>query len=173
MTDSPEPFCYPLPTRRATRRLARALAPLLSGGDVVVLSGGLGAGKTFFTRALCRALGLASDVRVTSPTFALVNPLPTEPPIAHADLYRLNAPGDVAELGLLELREQGHLLLVEWGARFIDAFGPDVLELAIEQGPRRAVLHGTGPRSRCVVRTIASLPVDAPRSARPERSRGC
>jgi tRNA threonylcarbamoyl adenosine modification protein YjeE len=147
MSDEPTHH-WPLPTRRATRELGRALARVLAPGDVVILSGALGAGKTFLVRALCRALGLASEQRVTSPTFALINQLPTEPPVAHADLYRLGSAAELDELGLRELRERGFVLLVEWGERFAAELGPDVLELSIQLQPRRALLSATGPRSR-------------------------
>ncbi len=88
----PEDVWQPLPTRKATKRLGQALARALAPGDVVVLSGALGAGKTFLVRALCRALGLDESVRVVSPTFTLIRELPTVPAIAHADLYRLSLP---------------------------------------------------------------------------------
>ena len=81
------PNMIPLPDKLATKRLARRIAPHLSAGDLVVLSGPLGSGKTFFTRALCRALGLPEEMRVPSPTFTLVHEHATEPPIAHADVY--------------------------------------------------------------------------------------
>jgi tRNA threonylcarbamoyl adenosine modification protein YjeE len=152
----------PLPTRRDTRRLGRALAAALAPGDVVVLSGSLGAGKTFLVRALCRALGLDHRVRVVSPTFTLIRELGTVPPIAHADLYRLADPEQTRELGLLELRDQGRVLLVEWGEQHAEALGPDRLLLRIQLGPRRVSLQADGPRSEALRRAvIASLRADA------------
>lgn len=141
-------LAWPLPNKRATRALARALAPLLAGGDLLILAGALGAGKTFFTRELARALGLAATARVTSPTFTLVHQYPTEPQLVHADLYRLE--GDLralGELGLLPARDDGALLVVEWGLPFERALGGDALVLALERDPRKAVLSATGRRS--------------------------
>jgi tRNA threonylcarbamoyl adenosine modification protein YjeE len=149
---------HELPTRRATKRLARALARALQPGDAVILSGALGAGKTFLVRALCRALGLDEGVRVVSPTFTLIRELPTVPPVAHADLFRLAHPEDAHELGLSELRERGMVLLVEWGEAHADALGPDRLLLGIELGPRRARLLASGPRSEALrARVLAAL----------------
>ena len=139
-----------LPTRRSTRRLGRALARALAPGDAVILSGALGAGKTFLVRALCRALGLGEGVRVVSPTFTLIRELETEPRVAHADLYRLTSPGDARELGLMELRDRGMALLVEWGEQHAEALGPDRLLLRIELAPRRAGLSASGPRSEAL-----------------------
>jgi tRNA threonylcarbamoyladenosine biosynthesis protein TsaE len=136
-----------LPTRRATKRFARALARAVLPGDALILSGPLGAGKTFLVRALCRALGLAATVRVVSPTFTLIRELGTVPPLAHADLYRLGEGEDVAQLGLLELRDRGFVLIVEWGERYPEAVGPDSLTVAIVLGPRRVSLRASGPRS--------------------------
>jgi tRNA threonylcarbamoyladenosine biosynthesis protein TsaE len=145
-----------LPTRRATIRLARRLAPHLRGGDLVVLAGSLGAGKTFFTRALCRAFGLPERVAVTSPTFTLVHELETDPPVAHADVYRLEQPSAVRELGLDAMRDDGYVVLVEWGAPFIDLLGGDALVVALELVPgRRAVIRATGPRSEQIAAALA------------------
>ena len=107
-----------LPTRRATVRLARAVAAALGPGDLLILGGDLGAGKTFFTRALCRALGLSPRTRVTSPTFTLVHEHETRLPVAHADLYRLRDPDELGELGLRERRGEGAVVVVEWGAPY-------------------------------------------------------
>jgi tRNA threonylcarbamoyladenosine biosynthesis protein TsaE len=139
----------PLPDKRATRALARELAPLLAGGDLLILTGVLGAGKTFFARELARALGLPAGQRVTSPTFTLVHEYGTEPKLVHADLYRLE--GDLhqlGELGLLPARDDGALLVVEWGLPFERALGGDALVLTLERDPRKAVLSATGRRSQ-------------------------
>jgi len=78
-----------------TVALARVLAALLEPGDVIGLEGGLGAGKTTFTRAAVHGLGVPEEIAVTSPTFALLHQYQGRLPIAHADFYRL---GDEAEL---------------------------------------------------------------------------
>lgn len=138
-----------LPEKRATRALARELAPLLAGGDLLILTGVLGAGKTYFARELARALGLPAGQRVTSPTFTLVHEYGTEPKLVHADLYRLE--GDLrqlGELGLLPARDDGALLVVEWGLPFERALGGDALVLTLERDPRKAVLSATGRRSQ-------------------------
>ena len=137
----------PLPTRRDTKRLARSLARHLEPGDLVILSGELGAGKTFLVRAVCRALGLPEQLPVTSPTFTLVHELPTRPPVAHSDLYRLGSAHEVRELGLSALRDEGRVLLVEWGEPYAGQLGGDALVIRIALFPRRAELWATGPRS--------------------------
>ena len=162
MSDTALPTRIELPTRRATRQLARALAHALEPGDAVILSGALGAGKTFLVRALCRALGLDPGVRVVSPTFTLIRELDTVPPVAHADLYRLTRREEADELGLIERRERGSVLLVEWGAPYAEALGPDRLTLAIELGPRRACIGADGPRSEAIRRTIVAALTPAP-----------
>lgn len=140
------PVSYDLPTEEHTERLAATLAPLLAPGDLLVLSGELGAGKTFFTRALCRSLGLAEEVRVTSPTFTLVHEYQARLPVSHADLYRLHHEEEVCELGLDAHREEGRLLVVEWGSPFVDLLGGDALELAFSVEPRRVVVSAIGGR---------------------------
>ena len=144
-----------LPTRRATTRLAARVAPPLEAGDLLVLSGALGAGKTFFVRALCRALGLPASVPVTSPTFSLIVEHDTRPPLAHADLYRLSTPNDVQGLGLDHQRDDGRLVVVEWGEPFIALLGGDALILALALDPRRASFSATGSRSRRILADLA------------------
>lgn len=143
-----------LPTERATRDLAARVAPHLAAGDLVVLSGPLGSGKTFFARALCRALGLPPRVRVPSPTFTLVHEHPTTPPVSHADLYRLRDENDVRGLGLDAQRDDGRVLLVEWGEPYVAALGGDALVLELSLEPRRAKLRATGPRSNALLAAV-------------------
>ncbi|HMJ14255.1 MAG TPA: tRNA (adenosine(37)-N6)-threonylcarbamoyltransferase complex ATPase subunit type 1 TsaE [Polyangiaceae bacterium] len=142
-----------LPTRRATVIAARKLAPMLRGRDLIILDGPLGSGKTFFVRALCRALALPHAERVTSPTFTLVHEYPTEPAMAHADLYRLNSSGDVLALGLDAMREDGKLTVVEWGRPYLAELGGDALLLEFALDPRRLAISATGPRSREILAT--------------------
>jgi tRNA threonylcarbamoyladenosine biosynthesis protein TsaE len=117
----------PLRTRRDTRRLGAAIARVLAPGDLVVLSGALGAGKTFLVRAVLHVLGVSG--RVTSPTFTLMQEYATPRGlVVHADLYRLLAApatlrAEVARLGLRDLRGEGAILLVEWGEDALEALG--------------------------------------------------
>jgi len=144
-----------LPARRDTRRLGAAIAGVLEAGDLAVLSGDLGAGKTFLVRAIARALGV--ETAVTSPTYALVQEYATKrAPLVHVDLYRLRGPGlaaEVARLGLRERRREGAILLVEWGEDAADALGgePDlVVSLAIA-GELERVATLSGPRADGIV----------------------
>jgi len=133
-----------LPTRRDTKQLARCLAPALRPGDLVVLSGPLGSGKTFFVRAILRALGVPQRVSVTSPTFTLVHEYEARLPLVHADLYRLKNAREVRQLGLDAMRDEGTAVLVEWGEPFIEALGGDALLLTLSVQPRVAELASTG-----------------------------
>ena len=103
-----------LPDLAAVERFGARIAARLRAGDVVALSGTLGAGKTTLARAILAALGHAGDV--PSPTFTLIETYAAPPlrlPVVHADFYRLEDPREVRELGLDDYRE-GAALLAEW-----------------------------------------------------------
>ncbi|HEY0270260.1 MAG TPA: tRNA (adenosine(37)-N6)-threonylcarbamoyltransferase complex ATPase subunit type 1 TsaE [Sphingomonas sp.] len=119
----------------ATEAIGARLALLLAPGDVVALSGDLGAGKTSLARGVLAALGLAGEA--PSPTFAIVQPYaPPETmlPVAHVDLYRLEDPGDAGELALDDYRADG-ALLVEWPERLGARLWPDALRLRLDPDP--------------------------------------
>jgi tRNA threonylcarbamoyladenosine biosynthesis protein TsaE len=102
-TDSPE----------ATRAVAAALGELLVAGDVVLLVGDLGVGKTAFTQGLARGLGV--DEPVTSPTFTIVQEYAGRLPLAHVDVYRLDRVQDLYDLGFDEMVDGDGVTVVEWG----------------------------------------------------------
>lgn len=99
-----------------TERLAETLAGSMRGGEVVLLSGELGSGKTAFVRGMARALGVDPE-EVASPTFVLLTSYPGRLRLHHADLYRLAGNGDDGELGLEELPGPGGVLAIEWAER--------------------------------------------------------
>ena len=118
----------------ATRALAAALAPLCRAGDVVLLVGDLGAGKTVFAQGFAAALGVAGPV--TSPTFALVRQYRCGPdsPVStliHADVYRTGSVAEVADLALAELVEEDAVAVVEWGELAAPALGDSALEVTL------------------------------------------
>lgn len=98
----------------STRAIAAAVASVTRPGDVILLSGDMGAGKTVFAQGFGRALGVTEPM--TSPTFTLVNSYDCgRLTLHHADLYRLDRTGEVADLALAELADLSGILLVEWG----------------------------------------------------------
>jgi len=114
----------------ATAAVAEQLARQLKGGDVVALSGNLGAGKTTFVRYLLAALGHQGEV--PSPTFAIVQPYDHMMlAVWHADLYRIENPAELAEIGLDSIGDDA-ALLVEWPERAGPAAWPDALRLTFE-----------------------------------------
>lgn len=142
---------FDLADEAATRALAARLLPLLRPGDVVTLSGPLGAGKTAFARALIQA-ALGDDAEVPSPTFTLVQTydLPVGA-LWHFDLYRLSGPDEVFELGWDEVA--GAIALVEWADRLGPLLPADHLAVTLELVPgrpdaRRAIFTGHGRWAR-------------------------
>jgi tRNA threonylcarbamoyladenosine biosynthesis protein TsaE len=123
-----------LPDAAATESFGVRLAAVVRPGDVIALSGPLGAGKTSIARGLLAALGLADEA--PSPTFAIVQPYEppeTRLPVMHVDLYRIEQVEELDELGLDEAREEW-VLLIEWPER-APGHWPDALALALDFAP--------------------------------------
>ena len=113
-----------------TIAVARSLAQLLGPGDVVLLSGGLGAGKTTFAKGLAAGLGVVDEV--VSPTFTLVREYEGRLPLVHVDVYRLETEHEVLDLGLDDLVGDDGVLVVEWGDVAATALGAERLEVRLE-----------------------------------------
>jgi tRNA threonylcarbamoyl adenosine modification protein YjeE len=121
----------------ATTRLGEDIAAALKSGDLILLEGDLGAGKTTLARGLIRALAGDPALEVPSPTFTLVQSYETRLSVAHLDLYRLASPSELAELGLEEALATG-AVLVEWPERAADALPPGGIRIALaHQGEGR------------------------------------
>ena len=128
-------FTATLANEEATRRFAIDIAAALEPGDLVTLSGDLGAGKTTFARALIRYLAGDDTIEVPSPTFTLIQTyeLPRFP-LVHADLYRLSGAAELAELGFDDLPE-GAVVLLEWPDRAAGLLPPDRLDIGLTLAP--------------------------------------
>jgi N-acetylmuramate 1-kinase len=135
-TLDPSSFSVALPDEHATARLAVDIASALEPGDLVTLSGDLGAGKTTFARALIRYLANDRTIEVPSPTFTLMQTysLP-QFPLVHADLFRLSGSAELAELGFDDLPE-GTVVLVEWPDRAAGFLPPDRIDVALTLAPK-------------------------------------
>jgi tRNA threonylcarbamoyladenosine biosynthesis protein TsaE len=112
-----------------TKALAAALAELARPGDLVLLAGELGAGKTAFAQGFGAALGITE--RITSPTFTLVSQYRGRLELNHLDVYRLDQLSEIADLGLSEMLDDGGVTLIEWGDVIVPALPADYLEVRL------------------------------------------
>jgi tRNA threonylcarbamoyl adenosine modification protein YjeE len=158
---NPSTFSTALANEAATANLMADLALLIGAGDVITLSGDLGAGKTAAARALIRDLAGDPDIEVPSPTFTLAQSYDLAPfPLVHADLYRINDPTELEEIGLSPLPD-GVTVLIEWPERAPSALPPDRIDIAFSHRPalgstaRAAEITGHGKAAAQVTRLEA------------------
>lgn len=142
----------------ATERLGRALGRLLEDGDLVLLSGELGAGKTRFVKGLAEGCGAARAREVVSPTFLRLEQY-GDPPrrLRHIDAYRMHGGADLESLGLSELVGPGGYTVVEWPERVEEALPRDGVLVRFEhRGPRarRLTFSARGPRGRALLAAL-------------------
>ncbi len=116
-----------------TEALGRALAARLGPGDVVAYRGGLGMGKTAFTRGLAQGLGCTG--RVTSPTFTIVNEYPGPLPLFHFDMYRLESSDSLFDIGWEDYLDRGGVCAVEWSEQVADAIPPEAVTVDFRRCP--------------------------------------
>lgn len=131
-----------------TRDLATALSALARPGDIVVLAGDLGAGKTAFVQGFGRGLGVTG--RITSPTFTIVHVYDGgRLPIHHLDVYRLDQLSEALDLGLAEMLDEGGVVLIEWGDAITPILPHDYLEVRLTFGEgdddRQLAVRPVGP----------------------------
>jgi len=158
---APATFSLELANETATARLMADLALLIGPGDIITLSGDLGAGKSAAARAMIRYLADDEALEVPSPTFTLAQTyeLPAFP-VIHADLYRINDSAELEEIGLSPL-PVGTLALIEWPARAASALPPDRIDIALSHRPgfdadaRTVIISGYGTGAAVVERLQA------------------
>ena len=157
----PTTFSLALSNETATAHLMADLALLIGPGDVITLSGDLGAGKTAAARALIRYLAADDAIEVPSPTFTLVQAYDLPPfQLLHADLYRINDASELEEIGLSPLPE-GTVALIEWPERAPAALPSDRIDIALSHRPalgstaRAAEITGYGKAAAQVARLMA------------------
>ncbi len=157
----PTTFSLALSNETATANLMADLVLLIGPGDVITLSGDLGAGKTAAARAMIRYLAGDDQLEVPSPTFTLAQVYDLPPfPLVHADLYRINDPAELEEIGLSPLPE-GTVALIEWPERAPSALPEDRIDIALSHRPalgstaRAAEITGYGKAAAQVARLKA------------------
>jgi tRNA threonylcarbamoyl adenosine modification protein YjeE len=157
---APAIFSVALPNETATAQLMADLALLVGPGDVITLSGDLGAGKTAAARAMIRYLAGDDELEVPSPTFTLAQSYELAFPLIHADLYRIDDVSELEEIGLSPLPE-GTLALIEWPERAPEAMPADRIDIALSHRPalgstaRAAEITGHGKAAAIVERLQA------------------
>ena len=137
-----------VPSTDAMRALGRRLAGLLRAGDLVILSGALGAGKTTLVQGIGEGLGVRGPV--TSPTFVIARVHPSVtggPDLVHADAYRLASPAEVDDLDL-DATVDSSVTVIEWGGGLAEGLAPDRLEVAISPAGQGRAVRVTGHGER-------------------------
>lgn len=114
-----------------TREFGRNIGKDLHGGEIILLHGDLGAGKTLLTKGIAEGLGIKGSLSVVSPSFTLVNVYKARLDIVHVDLYRLSS-DEIHELGLEDYMDKEHVMVVEWAEKAGDFFTGKTLDITIE-----------------------------------------
>ncbi len=139
-----------------TERLGNVLGELLQSNDVVCLSGDLGAGKTALSRGIAIAQGVA-DAEVSSPTFSIMNIYNgTNNEVRHFDLYRLNSPSELEDIGFYEYAGGDGITLIEWAELFTSELPPEHLQITLSIIPegRLIKISAVGERNEELVRQV-------------------
>ncbi len=157
-------LCLVSHAAQETIALGERLGALLAPGDVLVLTGDLGAGKTQLTKGIAAGMGVADEV--TSPTFTILMVHEgASMPLHHFDLYRLDDPDQLEDIGLYETLDGDGACVIEWGEQFVEEIGPERLDVVIvrlddqapsgEEPPREVRLVAHGARAQRLLQELA------------------
>lgn len=155
--------CFVTRTTDETIALGRRLGQLLQPGDVLVLTGDLGAGKTQLTKGMAAGMGITDDV--TSPTFNILMVYDgAQMPLYHFDLYRLDDPAQLEDIGFYDVLGSDGPCVIEWGEQFADEIGPERLDVFLtrldelaspgDEPPRQVRLVSHGSRASALVMQV-------------------
>lgn len=149
--------CVDSPSSAETLRLGAVLGRALQAGDVIGVSGELGAGKTCLVQGIAQGLDVPPEIPVTSPTFTLIGEYPGRLPLRHADFYRVESYARLVGAGFEDLLDGEGVVVVEWSELFPDALPADRLEVQIEilsGAARRLCFGGRGERARALTEKV-------------------
>jgi len=150
-----------------TRAAGSTLGAMVRAGDVVTLSGDLGAGKTIFAQGV--GLGMGVRGPVSSPTFLLIQEYEADPPLRHMDAYRLSGEGDLAALGWPEEILGSAVVLIEWPERIEPALPADRLQIRLVESSgdgRTLTFQSDGPRSDALLDCLRAALASGPTTGR-------
>lgn len=140
-----------------THALGLQFGEALTGGMVLSLEGDLGAGKTVFIKGLAQGLTVPETLYITSPSYAIIHEYPGRLPLFHADLYRIEDPADIDELGLFDIMDGKNVIAIEWAERIGDSLPPEGMFLRFEilnDFVRKISMRASGLHALDVLRTL-------------------
>lgn len=135
---------YVTQTTEETIALGERLGALMQPGDVLVLTGDLGAGKTQLTKGIAAGMDIADDV--TSPTFNILMVYDGALPLYHFDLYRLDDPDQLEDIGFYDVLEGDGVCVIEWGEQFLEQIGSDRMDVYLTRLDAQAAVGEEPPR---------------------------
>ncbi|NNK86439.1 MAG: tRNA (adenosine(37)-N6)-threonylcarbamoyltransferase complex ATPase subunit type 1 TsaE [Desulfobacterales bacterium] len=115
-----------------TLSLGKNIGKMLKAGVIIALTGDLGSGKTSFVQGLAKGLDVSEKYYITSPTFTLINEYPGRFRLSHIDLYRIEDPLELDELGFYEIIDSNNVIAIEWADKFLDEFTSGYLDIKIK-----------------------------------------
>jgi len=142
---------------RQTAKIASDIGGKLKKGDILALSGELGSGKTCFTAGLAEGLGIGAQYKVASPTFTLINEYPGRCKLYHFDVYRLNRPEELEELGYEEIFYGDGVVVIEWAEKIEKILPDDVIWIKfeyIEENERKIIISGAAQKMDELAREV-------------------